>query len=66
MFKGSAYGWVVVAEKSGAIFLLNPLTRNKIKLPPRSKFPDVRKYRADKVGYEYLIWIYSAVLAPGR
>lgn len=66
VFKGSAYGWVVVAEKSGAIFLLNPLTRNKIKLPSRSKFPDVRKYRADKVGNEYLIWIYSAVLAPGR
>jgi len=40
VFKGSAYGWVVIAEKSSSIYLVNPLTKARIKLPPRSKFPD--------------------------
>ncbi|KAK7841878.1 f-box protein [Quercus suber] len=55
VFKGSAYGWVVIAEKSSSIYLVNPLTRARIKLPPRSKFPDVRKYHANKHGKEYLL-----------
>ena len=65
VFKGSAYGWVVVANKNDTIYLVNPLTRAKVKLPPYSKFPDVRKYRADKHENEYLIWSLSPISTPG-
>ncbi|GMY18602.1 F-box protein SKIP23-like [Fagus crenata] len=65
VFKGSAYGWVVVANKNDTIYLVNPLTRARVKLPPRSKFPDVRKYRADKHESEYLLWSLTALSTPG-
>ena len=66
VFKGSAYGWVVIAEKSSSIYLVNPLTKARIKLPPRSKFPDVRKYHANKHGKEYLLWSLSLISVPGE
>ncbi|KAF5472116.1 hypothetical protein F2P56_008856 [Juglans regia] len=56
LFKGSTQGgWVVVAETGDKIYVVNPLTRARFQLPPRSKFPDVRKYRANKHDNEYLI-----------
>lgn len=57
LFKGSSYGWVVATVEDNsiipAIYLLNPLTRTRIDLPPRNKFPDVINYRPDKIGKEY-------------
>ncbi|KAM7523883.1 hypothetical protein LguiA_013785 [Lonicera macranthoides] len=35
------------------MYLINPLNGIQIKLPPRTKFPDVKNYRASKLGNEY-------------
>ncbi|KAM7524094.1 hypothetical protein LguiA_013996 [Lonicera macranthoides] len=64
VFKGSSYGWVATVEDthSGSpteIYLINPLTRARIKLPSRNKFSDVKKYRANKVDKEYSIFAFE-------
>lgn len=56
-FKGSSYGWVVmigdtITGTGPSMHLINPLTRARIQLPPRSKFPDVIDYHSDKIGTE--------------
>ncbi|KAM7529289.1 hypothetical protein LguiB_032699 [Lonicera macranthoides] len=62
LFKGSSHGWVVTIEDitcsrtPADIYLLNPLTRARIQLPPRSTFPDVKDYHPDRVGQEYAIF----------
>ncbi|KAH7861884.1 hypothetical protein Vadar_032146 [Vaccinium darrowii] len=38
LFRGSSHGWVVTSDDS-SVCVLNPLTRAKLKLPPRSSFP---------------------------
>ncbi|KAM7528708.1 hypothetical protein LguiB_032118 [Lonicera macranthoides] len=56
MFKGSSQGWVATTEDTNAgtaIYLLNILSRARIKLPPRNNFPDVKNYYPDKVDNEY-------------
>ncbi|KAM7529666.1 hypothetical protein LguiB_033076 [Lonicera macranthoides] len=56
MFKGSSHGWLVTlnyASSSSVMHLINPLTRAKIQLPPRSKFNDVIDYCVDRVRKEY-------------
>ncbi|KAM7523080.1 hypothetical protein LguiA_012982 [Lonicera macranthoides] len=56
MFKGSSHGWVATVEDSNygpGIYLLNPLTSARIKLPPRNTFPNVKNYRPSKVDNEY-------------
>ncbi|KAM7523981.1 hypothetical protein LguiA_013883 [Lonicera macranthoides] len=58
LFKGSSYGWLATVEDNStgpAIYLLNPITKSRIKLPPRNKFPDVVNYRPDKIRKEYAI-----------
>lgn len=39
------------------IYLINSVTRVWIKLPSKSKFPDVRKYGVDMLGQEYVIFL---------
>ncbi|KAM7523985.1 hypothetical protein LguiA_013887 [Lonicera macranthoides] len=59
LFKGSSYGWVVATVEDNStnpsIYLINPLTRTRIDLPPRNKFPDIKNYRPDKIGTEYAV-----------
>lgn len=55
LFKGSCHGWVVTLGDSPSLCLTNPLTRAQLKLPPRSRFPDVIKYRSDKLDQEYAL-----------
>ncbi|KAH7850145.1 hypothetical protein Vadar_028526 [Vaccinium darrowii] len=56
LFKGSSHGWLVTVEdNSPSVELINPLTGAQLKLPPRSRFPDVVKYRSNKPGNEYAI-----------
>lgn len=31
---GSSHGWLVILDETPAVFLLNPLTRSKVNLPP--------------------------------
>ncbi|KAK9042153.1 hypothetical protein V6N11_017232 [Hibiscus sabdariffa] len=53
MFRGSSHGWVVNLDKNNSICLINPLTGAQVKLPPRTKFPDVGNYRPNKPGNEF-------------
>ncbi|KAM7524096.1 hypothetical protein LguiA_013998 [Lonicera macranthoides] len=41
------------------MYLINPLTRARIKLPSRNKFPNVKRYRANKVDKEYSIFAFE-------
>lgn len=59
-FNSSFYGWVVATDNSPGetspyIFLINPLTKDHIQLPPRYTFPDVKEYNVDNVGNEYTV-----------
>ncbi|KAM7507584.1 hypothetical protein LguiA_018037 [Lonicera macranthoides] len=61
LFKGSSHGWVVTIEDITSshpadMYLINPLTRARIQLPPRSAFPDVKDYHPNKVGDEYTLF----------
>lgn len=57
---GSSHGWLAMVEDtSPAIFLINPLTRRRIELPPVTSFPDILDYREDKVGEEYAYLVHS-------
>ncbi|KAK8489336.1 hypothetical protein V6N13_021411 [Hibiscus sabdariffa] len=53
LFRGSSHGWAVHIDKNNSICVINPLTGVQVQLPPRTKFPDVVNYRADKPGNEY-------------
>ncbi|KAM7523867.1 hypothetical protein LguiA_013769 [Lonicera macranthoides] len=53
IFKGSSHGWVISVEEGINMYIINPLNGTQIKLPPRTKFPDVKNYRANKLGNEY-------------
>ncbi|KAI8536858.1 hypothetical protein RHMOL_Rhmol10G0288800 [Rhododendron molle] len=54
LFKGSFHGWLVTADdNSPSVGLINPLTGAQLKLPQRSSFPDVVKYRSNKPDHEY-------------
>ncbi|KAM7519206.1 hypothetical protein LguiB_018168 [Lonicera macranthoides] len=49
LFKGSSRGWVFTVEDVNStsvddIYLIHPLTRARIQLPPRSTLPDVKEY----------------------
>ncbi|GMI67277.1 SKP1/ASK-Interacting protein 23, F-box/DUF295 Ancestral 11 [Hibiscus trionum] len=59
LFRGSSHGWVVNIGKNNSICAINPLTGAQVNLPPRTKFPDVLNYRADKPGKEYAIRTYD-------
>ncbi|KAA8528792.1 hypothetical protein F0562_036147 [Nyssa sinensis] len=52
---GSSHGWLVILDESPAIFLLNPLNRAKIHLPPLSAFPNVLDFNFYDVGREYVL-----------
>ncbi|CAL1391068.1 unnamed protein product [Linum trigynum] len=54
--RGSAFGWVLTLQRTPLMFLLNPLTGDQIALPPITSFPDVLKFRPEKIGHEYL-WL---------
>ncbi|KAM7529724.1 hypothetical protein LguiB_033134 [Lonicera macranthoides] len=60
IFKGSSYGWVASVEDINSssptdIYLINPITRARITLPPRTEFADVVQYRPDEVGEEFIV-----------
>ncbi|GMJ15136.1 SKP1/ASK-Interacting protein 23, F-box/DUF295 Ancestral 11 [Hibiscus trionum] len=61
LFRGSSHGWVVNIDKNNSICAINPLTGAQVNLPPRTKFPDVVNYRADKPGSEYGIRGYDDI-----
>ncbi|KAL0314498.1 UNVERIFIED_CONTAM: F-box protein SKIP23 [Sesamum angustifolium] len=52
---GSSHGWLILIDESPSIFLINPLTRDKITLPPLSAFPNVTKFDFYSIGREYTI-----------
>ncbi|KAM7523744.1 hypothetical protein LguiA_013646 [Lonicera macranthoides] len=61
LFRGSSHGWVVTIEDITSkslvgMYLINPLTRAQVQLPPRSTFPDVKDYHPNKVGEEYVLF----------
>lgn len=62
--KGSSYGWVVTIEDTRSdsptdMYLIHQLRKARIILPPRNKFPDVKRYRANKVGKEYVVFLHD-------
>ncbi|KAK6939277.1 Domain unknown function DUF295 [Dillenia turbinata] len=50
---GSSHGWLVLLDETPVIFLLNPLTRARIYLPPLNTFPNVLNFSFSVVGREY-------------
>jgi hypothetical protein len=50
---GSSHGWLVIVDETPAIFLLNPLTRSRVHLPPLSNFPNVVSFDFYNIGREY-------------
>ncbi|XP_073286950.1 F-box protein SKIP23-like [Primulina huaijiensis] len=52
---GSSHGWLVLIDESPSIFLVNPLTRAKVTLPPLSSFPNVLKFDFYSIGKEYTL-----------
>ncbi|XP_057470225.1 F-box protein SKIP23-like [Actinidia eriantha] len=52
---GSSHGWLAITDESPAIFLLNPLTRAKVLLPPLSSFSNVVAFNFYDVGREYTL-----------
>lgn len=62
---GSSYGWLTMVDNdSPSMFLLNPLTRSRIDLPPITTFPDIVAYRPDEVDGEYLIGNHIGYVYP--
>ncbi|KAM7529726.1 hypothetical protein LguiB_033136 [Lonicera macranthoides] len=60
IFKGSSYGWLATVEDINSssptdMYLMNPITRARIKLPSRTEFDDVVQYRPDEVGEEFIV-----------
>ncbi|KAL8088418.1 F-box protein SKIP23-like [Apium graveolens] len=52
---GSSHGWLAFLEESPSFFILNPLTRAVVNLPPLSQFPNVMSFDFSKVGREYTL-----------
>ncbi|XP_057796988.1 F-box protein SKIP23-like [Salvia miltiorrhiza] len=52
---GSSFGWLVLIDESPSIFLINPLTRDRISLPPLSSFPNVTNFDFYSIGREYTV-----------
>ncbi|GFZ10462.1 hypothetical protein Acr_21g0010610 [Actinidia rufa] len=52
---GSSHGWLAITDESPVIFLLNPLTRAKVLLPPLSSFSNVVAFNFYDVGCEYTL-----------
>ncbi|XP_034675006.1 F-box protein SKIP23-like [Vitis riparia] len=53
--RGSSHGWLLILDEAPEIFLLNPLTRSKVHLPPLSTFPNVVRFNFADVGREYAL-----------
>ncbi|GAB4828399.1 hypothetical protein Ancab_035397 [Ancistrocladus abbreviatus] len=51
----SSNGWLVILNENPEILCLNPLTRQKVYLPPLSSFSNVIKFDLYSVGREYTI-----------
>ncbi|CAK7347947.1 unnamed protein product [Dovyalis caffra] len=57
LLRGSSHGWTVSIEgPRDEIYLMNPLTRVKIQLPSRSRFPDIKGYFPENIENEYRFW----------
>ncbi|KAL8524251.1 hypothetical protein ACS0TY_013999 [Phlomoides rotata] len=52
---GSSLGWLILIDESPSIFLINPLTRDRITLPPLSSFPNVTNFDFYSIGREYTL-----------
>lgn len=60
LFKGSSHGWVFTVDDTNStsiddIYLIHPLTRGRIQLPPRSTFPDAKEYLTGSVNQQYVL-----------
>ncbi|GKU98071.1 hypothetical protein SLEP1_g11123 [Rubroshorea leprosula] len=53
--RGSSQGWLFILDLSPNIFLLNPLTRSKLDLPPLYSFPNVRSFDSHYIDGEYML-----------
>ncbi|KAJ8772608.1 hypothetical protein K2173_027785 [Erythroxylum novogranatense] len=51
---GSSHGWLTILDDSPTIVLVNPITREKVYLPPVSTFPNVIAFSYSNVGREYV------------
>lgn len=52
---GSSFGWLVMLDETPAMFLINPLTKAKLHLPPLSSFPNVMNFTFYNIGKEYTL-----------
>ncbi|KAL6506650.1 hypothetical protein OROHE_022482 [Orobanche hederae] len=52
---GSSFGWLILFDESPSVFLINPLTRYRIALPPLTSFPNVTKFDFYSIGREYTV-----------
>ncbi|KAH6782773.1 hypothetical protein C2S52_000335 [Perilla frutescens var. hirtella] len=52
---GSSLGWLVLIDESPSIFTINPLTRDRVSLPPLSSFPNVTNFDFYSIGREYTV-----------
>ncbi|CAN4123048.1 unnamed protein product [Withania somnifera] len=52
---GSSHGWLSIVDESPLIFMINPLTKETINLPPVNKFPNVMNFDFYSVGREYTL-----------
>ncbi|KAF5746152.1 F-box protein SKIP23-like [Tripterygium wilfordii] len=53
---GSSCGWMVMVDKSPDVFLLNPVTRSQIQLPPITTFPEIVGFGVSELGREEYIF----------
>ncbi|GER43542.1 hypothetical protein STAS_20403 [Striga asiatica] len=52
---GSSFGWLVLIDESPSVFLINPLTRDRIALPSLNSFPNVMRFDFYSIGREYTL-----------
>ncbi|XP_010909528.2 F-box protein At2g26160 [Elaeis guineensis] len=57
---GSSYGWLFTMDDDLEIYLLNPLSRVQVKLPPHPMFPDIIR-RRKALGEKSDIWKYEII-----
>ena len=55
MFRGAYYGWLIIIGIDGALWVLNPFTRDQHDFLPLSNFLNVRAYDPTKVSDEYTL-----------
>ncbi|CAL1403738.1 unnamed protein product [Linum trigynum] len=64
--RGSSFGWLFMLQRGPSLLLLNPLTGDRIWLPPITSFPHVEGFRPEKVGCEYRFVMRGEKIACGK